>query len=154
MELSNSEDRFSPRVSDFLHKAGWFTGRDVLQSLSLPTNFNLFLKAEEVLKEFGNLEFGECESGIDCATSDVHIDPELGAHFKEELEEYEQSLKTKLYPLGEIHRGHAFLVIDEQGRTYLLMDELTPYAPSFSRALEMLLHGKKADPGEIEKAWE
>lgn len=153
MEFSNSQDRFCPLVSDILSKSGWFAGRDVSRSVSPPPQFDLFPKAEEVLKEFGDLRFGACGAGIDFATSDVVIDPGLAIDLKEELDRYEQTVETKLYPLGEVHRGHGYLLIDEQGRTYLLSDKLAPFAPSFSRTLEMLLLGKNAEPGEVEAAW-
>jgi hypothetical protein len=153
MEPSSSQDRFSPLVADVLRKSGWFAGRDVSQSFFSPPEFALFPEAEEVLKEFGGLRLGSCGAGVDFATSDVVIDPGLATHLKEELKGYEHSVKAKLFPLGEVHRGHGYLVIDEQGRVYLLSDELAPFASTFSRSLEMLLLGKNAKPEEIEAAW-
>lgn len=153
MESNSSQERFPPLVLMILIESGWFAGRDVFRSLSLPAQFVLFPKAEEVLREFGGLRFGKCGAGIDSSTGDIEIVPGLAVHLQEELKEYERSLKTRLYPLGEAYRGDVYLVIDERGRTYLLFDELAPFAPSFSRTLEMLLLGKNAEPGEVEAAW-
>jgi len=146
MEPSRSQDSFSPLVADILRRSGWFEGRDVSRSLSPPPRFALFPKAEEVLKEFGGLRFGTCGPGVDFAASDLVIDPGLAIHLKEELKDYERAAGSRLYPLGEVHRGYGYLVIDELGRTYLLSDELVPFAASFSRTLEMLLLGKNASP--------
>ena len=137
----------SPRVTEILAKAGWYPGRSVPISPFIPDGFVPFREAETVLREFGGLHLGDCGAGVDFARSDVEIDPRLADHLKAELAEHEQPLGARLLPLGEVHRGHGYLVIDERGRTYLLFDELSPLAPSFSQALESLLLGVRIDPG-------
>jgi hypothetical protein len=149
-------DRFTLPVVDLLRSAGWYEGRTVSDTLELPPEFSLFSQAQVVFAEFGGLHMGQAGIGIDCAKCDVEIDPCLGSHLAPHLKRHEQSLKTKLYPLGEVVGGHAYLVIDEQGRTYLyhLGGELAPKAPTFARGLELLLLGKKASQQEIESAWQ
>ena len=153
MEPYSSQDQISPAALDILRESGWYAGRDVSPSFMLPVQFTTFQEAEKVLKEFGGLRIGKCGAGIDFAAGDVEIDPGLAVHLKKELDDYERALKLKLYPLGEAYRGDVYLVIDERGQTYLLSDELAPFAPSFPRTLEMLLLGKNADAAEIETAW-
>jgi SUKH-3 immunity protein len=143
--------RFSPSVLEILQSAGWFEGRNVKPCGESSWPFALFAKAQGVLSEFNGLHFGKCGPGIDFATSDVEIDPNLALHLAPELRAYETSRGTRLFPLGEVHRGHGFLVIDEQGNMYLLSDELEPFAPSFSQALEKLLLGRKILPPEEEE---
>ena len=150
-ECSRVADRFSPPVLDILRRAGWFDGRRVAVVPS--PGIRLFPKAHEVLAEFGGLRMGKCGAGMECATSDVQIEPGLATHLTSELHEAERSLNTRLFPLGEVHRGHGYLIIDEYGRTYLLSDKLSPFAPTFSRCLELLLLGKKANAAELEAAW-
>jgi hypothetical protein len=147
-------ESFSPAVVDLLRRAGWQEGRIVANALLAPGQFALFPRAQEVLAEFGGLHVGECGSGIDCATSDVQIDPRLCVHLAAELKSLEEALKTRLYPLGEVHRGHGYLILDELGRTYLLSDELEPFTATFARCLELLLLGKKASQEEIQRAWQ
>jgi hypothetical protein len=140
----------SSAVAAILEQAGWYEGRDVPSQLLAPDGLTLFPVAEAVLREFGGLRFGECGAGVDFATSDVVIDPRLAVHLKAELDEYGRPLGTRLFPLGEVHRGHGYLVIDEQGRTYLLSDKLSPLAVSFSQALESLLLGVRVASGGTE----
>jgi hypothetical protein len=136
-----------PAVIEILAKAGWYPGRSMPTSPFIPDGFVPFQEAEAVLREFGGLHLGECGAGVDFARSDVEINPRLADHLQAELVEHEQSLGARLFPLGEVCRGHGYLVIDELGRTYLLNDELSPLAPSFPQALESLLLGVRDDFG-------
>lgn len=143
-------DRFSSPVARTLRWAGWYEGRSI--AVKIPPELDVFPLAYEVLAEFGGLHVGRTGPGIDCAMSDVEIDPVLGAHLRPVLNPYEKELATRLFPLGEVHLGHGYLVIDELGRTYLFGDGgLEPWASTFSRCLELLLLGKKPDPEDV--AW-
>jgi hypothetical protein len=65
-------------------------------------------------------------------------------------------LQTKLFPLGEVGGGDGYLIIDEEGRTYIssvISGGLHPLAPAFSECLELLLLGKKLNRQEIEETW-
>jgi hypothetical protein len=147
------DERFSIPVVDILRAGGWFDGRNVSGDFDLPSEFAVFPKALDVLSEFGHLHFGECGPGIDCATSDVEINPSAAIHLASDLKDQERILNTRLYPLGEVHRRHGYVLIDEHGRTYLLGDELSRFASTFDRALELLLLGRKPDPAAIARAW-
>jgi hypothetical protein len=144
-------DSLPSSVLDILSKAGWFEGRNT--AIPLPPEFQPFSEAQRILTEFGGLHIGHCGAGIDCATSDIEIDPMLATHVLQELSAIGRSMSSRLFPLGEVHRGHGFLVVDEKGRIYLLSDELSPFAPTFARSVELLLLGKKANREEIEAAW-
>lgn len=135
-------NKFCASVERILRSAGWSENRDVAP-LDGVMQAPLFPKAEEVLRQFRGLHFGECGPGIDCATSDVEIDPSLALYLLPEIEALALTLGTRLFPLGEVCRGHGYLIMDEQGATYLLSDVLEPYASSFAQALEMLLLGKR-----------
>jgi hypothetical protein len=141
----------SQTVLEILRNAGWFEGRNV--PIPLAGEYQPFPNAQIVLAEFGGLHIGDCGAGVDCARSDIEIDPNLAIHLFPELKAVERSINSRLFPLGEVHRGHGYLVIDENGRIYLLSDELSRFAPSFARSLELLLLGKKPSVAEIEAAW-
>ncbi|MBL8203785.1 MAG: SUKH-3 domain-containing protein [Blastocatellia bacterium] len=135
--------RFSDEVDRLLVKAGWFEGRDVLDQVRLLEGFTPFAAAQQVLREFGNLHIGSSGAGIDCARSDVEIDPSLIAGGEELIAEFENKLGIKLTPLGEAHNGHLIFLMDEQGRVFAswLFHDVFPYAKSFDRALETFLLG-------------
>jgi hypothetical protein len=135
-------NRFSGPTREILRKSGWFDGRKVAHVFPAIT-LEQFPKAREVLSEFAGLHIGECGPGIDCATSDVNISPDLCIHLTHELKDRSEKIGYKLYPLGEVHRGHGYLIIDEAGNTYLLSDELTLHANSFGDGLEALVLGKR-----------
>jgi hypothetical protein len=148
MEHTEMENKFSQATKEILRKAGWFGGRNVTQTLAPAIQLELFPKAQEVLSEFGGLHIGECGPGIDCATSDVNISPDLCVHLTNELKDRSVRIGKRLFPLGEVHRGHGFLVIDEDGRTYLLSDELVLHGATFWDSLEALLLGKRTARNE------
>jgi hypothetical protein len=128
-------------IADALRAAGWFPKRSVDIATIEHLGANLFPVARTVLQEFLGLHIGTCGPGKECATSDIRIDPLSAVHVIEELPKYEQRCGARLFPLGEVHRGHGFVVIDEDGRIYLLDDDLMPYAQSFWSALEKLVKG-------------
>ena len=143
MEPNDMSQRFSPSVLQKLNAAGWYEGRSVEVPEGLaPAPFPA---AYVVLREFGGLHVGEVGPGLECATSDVHIDPTIAAHLSPELIEYGQRMDTQLFVLGEFHRSHGYLVIDIDGKTYLLNDSLIPFADSFPESLEKLLLGLSPD---------
>jgi hypothetical protein len=146
MEYREMETRFSHEAEEILRKAGWLNGRKATQAAAPAIQLDLFPKAQEVLSEFGGLHIGECGPGIDCATSDVNISPDLCVHLDQELTEHSRRIGKKLFPLGEVHRGHGYLVIDEDGKAYLLSDELELHADTFWESLEALVLGKRVAP--------
>jgi hypothetical protein len=103
--------------------------------------------AESVLVEFGDLHIGTVGTGIDLATSDILVNPTVALGEDDRFYDYFPPLKGKaLFPLGEVHRGHAFLAIDANGEVFELMDEVYCYWRSFGSALEALLLGLRSEP--------
>ena len=138
-------NEFSEEAKVILRKTGWFEGRKVAQAVPTLINLELFPKAQEVLSEFGGLHIGDCGPGVDCATSDVNISPDLCVHLAQELKERSKGIGRKLFPLGDVHRGNGYLVIDEDGKTYLLSDALVLHAQTFTESLEALVLGKRTE---------
>jgi len=136
-----SEKRFSEEIMEMLKPSGWFSGRDVRDLIKLPDDFEVFSAALEVLKEFGLLRFGKRGAGIECARSVINCDPMLAVGESDRFSEYSEWLQSQLYPLGEVDDGHYFLVIDEMGRTFLLMNDLKLVHITFDGAIENLLKG-------------
>jgi hypothetical protein len=147
-------DRFTEAVSEILRSGGWFEGRSVrVVATSMPPDFAMFSQARAVLAEFGGLHFGQSGRGINCATNDVDITTRATNHVVSDLKKYTEILRVRLYPIGHVQLEHWFLVIDEIGRVYILNDRLFRLAPTFDRALELLLLGKRPDLVEIAATW-
>jgi hypothetical protein len=94
----------------------------------------MFTKAEAVLREFGNLEFGPWHDN-------VKFDPSAAEDAVDEIRRYSELLGRKLYPLGVWGEDteRIFILIDETGIVYTLIDRLEPLASCFDRALEFLI---------------
>ena len=73
------DHRFSETVLEMLTEAGWFPGRDVIDSVKLPEGFEIFPAAIEALKEFGHLRAGEEGDGIERARSTIVFEPTLAS---------------------------------------------------------------------------
>lgn len=153
MAPPNNINRFGPEVLKILRAAGWKEGRDTIDMRLFPSTLASFPSARAIVREFGGLHFGSSGRGIDMAKSDIHIDPSLGVHLVKDLARLGKPIGEKLYPLGEVYSGNAYLVVDESGRIYVYYDDLTPIAPSFDLALHVLLLGKKEDEEEMSRAW-
>ena len=138
-------ERFSKQVLQLLKEAGWFEGRNIVISEDAQVNLQPFAAAVSVLSEFGGLHIGHCGAGIECATSDVEIDPALTTHLSPDLREYERTWNTKLFALGDFQHSHGYLIIDSDGKAYLMNDTLDYFAVSFDQALEKLLLGLLPD---------
>jgi hypothetical protein len=145
MELIDVNESSDRDVAIALGIAGWFQGRTVdiapLENLGI----SLFPAARTVLAEFYGLHIGTCGPGKECATSDIRIDPLSAVHIVGELAKHEQTVCSRLFPLGEVHRSHGFALVDEAGRIYLLNDDLIPFARSFGDALLKLVKGLLPD---------
>jgi hypothetical protein len=139
-----SEQRFAPQVVEVLKESGWFEGRNTEGFLRLPDGFKMFPAAGRVLVEFGGLKGGQVRAGITMAASDFDLRPELAQGESDRFQEFEKKLGVRLYPLGEAHRGHCFLVIDENGRVYAAMDDIAVLGENFEAGIENLILGRSA----------
>jgi hypothetical protein len=135
--------RFSKETEASLMAGGWYLGRSVLTQTRLPSDFGLFDAAASVLDEFGGLHIGVAGPGIDNQKSVLQIDAMKGEFADERFSEFAVVIRSKLYPLGEIDGENFYLAIDEQGRVFLLMDDLWFAGNNFDEALELLLSGRK-----------
>lgn len=145
------EWRFPEPVEAMLRAAGWHQGHQVALACSGAMTFQVFARAEEVLREFGGLHIGACGPGSDCARSDVRIHADGMGHLTPTLAEQEALLQTRLCPIGSFQHEHGHLIIDSEGRIYTLSavsGEFRSFAPTFSDALESLLLGIKIAPKE------
>jgi hypothetical protein len=136
-------DRFPDEVCDKLVKAGWFPGRDVDFIIKgITREYSLFEKAELVLREFGGLKIGVNGRGRECATSKIEFDPELGTGLAEATGLTNDDGK-KIYLLGEVDDGHAYLIIDEDGAVYFYFGEYVCIDTNMDGALVRMMLGLK-----------
>ena len=141
--MDRTSERFSAATYEMLREAGWVPDRDVSRTLKLPPEFTPFPVALEVLREFGNLRVGRRGSGVEFARTPVVLDPMLATGETDRFQEFAGVLNSGLYPLGETDDGHGFVAIDEQGRVFLVYDDLNFVGDTFESALENLLAGAK-----------
>jgi hypothetical protein len=135
-------------VYRLLRDAGWFPGRHVPELVACwrseleADGFVLHRAAEAVLSEYGGLQIGSSRAGVECARSDVRVDPSLCIGERDRFHEYFAELQGReLFPLGEVAGGNAFLGITPTGEVYELMDAVFARWPSFETALRSLLIG-------------
>jgi SUKH-3 immunity protein len=139
-----SGKRFPARVEEVLKDSGWFEGRNIGASSALPADFEIFPAASRVLAEFGGLKGGQCGAGINVATSDFDLRPALAFGESDRLKDFEEELGVRLYPLGEAHRSHYFLVIDERGQVYEVFgDQIKLLGSDFDSAIANLITGRR-----------
>lgn len=139
---THNSTRFSKTTYRLLTAGGWFVGRDVSESLKLPPNFEIHPYAQDVLKEFCFLRVGERKAGIERAQRIVEFNPLVAQYEQELFADYSSlSNSNRLYPLGEIDDGHAYLAIDDQGRVFSLLDRMFFIDNDFDVALDKLLTG-------------
>lgn len=124
-----AEDRFPADVREVLEKAGWFPGRDMTAAVNLwltrfadeLTGLEFFPAARAALVEFGGLRlaqfggYGEPGGGFGSA-----IHPTRGGVLTEESEVFAEEFDNPVFPLGNNADGPSELVIDAQGRVFLL----------------------------------
>jgi hypothetical protein len=146
MAPNSVEQRFSLPVLAILKTAGWHEGRQSPELTRIDGNTPPFAAAEQVLIEFGGLDLKSTGPGVNMAKSSVQIDASLSPGLTEDLHGYVEWPGQELYPIGELDHGHANLIIDQNGSTYMLTDELTLLAPSFDKSLEVLLKGERMPP--------
>jgi hypothetical protein len=72
------------------------------------------------------------------------IDPLLALGEGDRFSHFSDHVGTNLYPLGEGAGGHYFLAIGEDGRVFLLMEDIKIIGNDFDEALESLILGYRA----------
>lgn len=144
---------WSAETERLLRKAGWHEGRDVgdlldrwSAELGGSGGFFMFDHARTVLREFGGLHVQQSGPGQECARGGFDLDPTLAAGESDRFERFVGSARSPLFPLGEAVDGNAFLAIAEDGRVFLLMDELVMIGRSIEEAMTSLVEGRR--PGK------
>jgi hypothetical protein len=140
--------RFSLETEQLLKRAGWFAGRcdssqveDWAHEMESPDGFKMSSVAKSVLKEFGGLHIKSDGPGLECARSDIELNPLLAKCEEDRFFSFSCFMGKQVFPLGEAVVGHMFAAIDEEGKVYLVMEEVQLVASSFDAALESLLLG-------------
>ena len=103
--------------------------------------FKLSLIAHDVLSEFGGLHIKSEGAGIDCARSDLNLDPSFVLGEEDRFLSFNCFRGKQVFPLGEAVGGYLFAAIDDHGVVYLVMEDVYYLADSFEAALEHLLLG-------------
>lgn len=148
-----AQQRFSDEVTSMLKRGGWFPGRNIADTMILPSGFVIFPAAQKVLAEFGYLRLGIPGPGIECARGEINMDPMYAANDIEGYEEYGELIHRALYPLGIVDNLD-YLAIDEDGTVYLFGDEFWFVGTSFDAALDTLLLGKLTPQIDENGYWE
>lgn len=138
--------RFSPAVEALLREAGWTQGRQVSLQPWLSRAMKLFPEAQRVLTEFGGLKIGRYGEGIEVAKTDVDLRPNWTDPNFAGYPQFEAKLGQRLYTLGRVAQGNGYLLIDESGRIFHLLNDLMYAGPTFESALEAFLLGRRVAP--------
>jgi hypothetical protein len=138
--MNNRESRrFGFWVRWMLTRAGWAANAErIVPWEDLPPN--PFSQAKEIVSEFYGLTVGSGGRGKLCGRVTLTFDPNAAAG--KLVEKLENELGLKLYPLGEVDRGHAYFFVAEDGRIYMWFDDPPILvAHSFDDALPRMLLG-------------
>lgn len=134
-----------------LRAAGWKPDRcerELVQrwrtKLEYPGGFQMFPAAERILEEFGGLQASKDGPGRTCARGSFEINAELGWGEEDRFGAFSDFVDGRLFPIGEIDHGHAFLGVDESGVVYLIGDWLSRLGSDIYEALDAILLGKKS----------
>lgn len=103
--------------------------------------------ATALLQQLAGLQVGTCDTGEECATSDVVFGTFEHLHGDEDFLAWQQRLGSTLVSIAEVHHGHGALLMDEQGRCYVLSiihDGFWLQGRTFAQAVETLVFGRKA----------
>ncbi|MGW0505208.1 SUKH-3 domain-containing protein [Micromonospora sp. NPDC003241] len=124
-----SEGRFPPDVRAVLEQAGWFPGRDLGASVDHwmrrfadeVAGLECFPAARATMVEFGGLQlpqFGRSGRLGGGFTSYIH--PTRGGVTTVGAREFIEEFDNPVYPIGNNEDGPSELVIDAQGRVFML----------------------------------
>lgn len=142
--------KLSTAADQALRAAGWYPGRDIsslvadwFAHLCDSSMFAAFPEARRVLSEFGDITVTSLFAGVDYAPGKIVLDPVLALGEQDRFESFEDDAGSRLFPLGEIYGGHAFLAIGESGRLFMVGDDLTLLGDSFEEGISNLIEGRR-----------
>ncbi|MGW2564173.1 SUKH-3 domain-containing protein [Streptomyces sp. NPDC001514] len=135
---------WSAEVEAVLRGSGWHPGRSVDTAVWRERleaeGFRVHSAAEEFLREFGGLTVDSGGPGITRAREAFELDPLLALGEDDRFGEWGEEIGRRLFPLGELDHGHAFLGLDEQGELYVVADWLARFG-RMPEAMENLVVG-------------
>lgn len=138
-----NRSNFFEEIREEVSRAGWFPGRAVLLQVTLPSGFVSSEAALRVLDEFGLLHIGSVGPGVDCARSDVLLDPNCADGLDECIKKEGEMLSLDFFPLGAAHRGHAIVMMSRDGVVFLYGEGgVVRVADDFFEALWRILTGR------------
>ena len=140
----------SDDVLRYLIDAGWNDRRDVSgqvlkweRELFEKHHEDLLENSKDILREFGLLSVGCGGKGVECAKSKINFDPTLIDAGWERICSFAEDLGVNFSLVGEIDGGHFYLVVDEGGKLYVLLDEIYLIGGDIRSAIDNLLTGVK-----------
>ena len=140
--------RFSSETQRALIAAGWTPDRRVgIQhwvSALAAEGFRIHAAAERFLSEFGGLAVDVKGSGLTVSREPFSFYPTSCSGEEDRISEWGDDLGKSFYPVGELGQRSFFLVIDEQGDIYLMMDRVGVLGNG-DRAIESLARGIAAE---------
>ncbi|MGW1093504.1 SUKH-3 domain-containing protein [Streptomyces sp. NPDC002596] len=141
---TNESHVWSAEVETVLRGAGWYPGRSIdttgWRERLEADGFRIHSTAEEFLREFGGLTVGSGGRGITRAREAFELDPLLALGEDDRFGEWGEEIGRRLFPLGELDHGHAFLGLDEQGELYVVANWLARFG-RMPEAMENLVLG-------------
>jgi hypothetical protein len=150
--------RFTETTHAVLTRAGWFEGRNVADrvrewaGILSRDGFRIFPAAEEVLREFGGISIQQRGPGLTAARESFAFDPTAARLEDDRFAAFNGQAGSALYPLGE--HGQGFLAIAEDGRVFVLMDEMVQLGRTIDDALEAMIQGLRGTPVEGHADWD
>ncbi|WP_394827857.1 SUKH-3 domain-containing protein [Pendulispora albinea] len=137
-------------VRETLMRAGWVPGRrdearanEWAHQLDSPGGLQIFDAARAALAEFGGLKVDVVGPGIDFAKTSFELDPLLAIGEEDRFEDAASQLARRVYPLGDVGGGHAFLAIDDRGAVYFINESgPTLLGHTIENALAALIQGR------------
>lgn len=127
-EARRSRERFPPEVHSDLLAAGWWPGRDVaaavdqwLDRTGIDRELPMFDAARRALDEFGGLDIPQRgPSGKPGVGFTSRLYPRKLGPTTPEIHEFVEIIGRPVFPIGGNDNGPGHLVIDVDGRVYLL----------------------------------
>ena len=154
--MNDADLRPSPDALAVLTTAGWSPERsaDVSEWLAnlVRDGTAVFPQAETILRQFGGLHVDHAGFGGPSA-QDFDVNPAHWYGMRDEVEEIERVLDTRVCPLGETS-GAAMLALLEDGRVIAERDgDVVLLGQNWSAALDRLLLGR-GDYVTLAENWE
>jgi len=139
--------RFSASTLRHLEESGWYPERKI--QIPVAEGMDIFPAALKVLQEFGNLNIGERGQGMNVAKDSIEFrimsyDWKKGNWHFDYVDELAKSIDMRAYPIGFTSNG-GNLVIDEEGRVFMLGDIDFFMGSSIEETIEKIINGIKAN---------